>query len=383
MKELQEILKHVSQFSEDEKAILATVVDVQGSGYRRAGARMLIDRNGYSIGTVSGGCLEADVLERAKRVLELNQPTIVTYDTTRDENSLFGLGMGCRGIIRVLLEAVGKNSLIIGSFKQTIERREWEVVATLIAGENKENIGERIFYNRADGMIFPNSSNSFTNPEQFLEDCRQGFEDKEKSSLRVYETEAGAAEFFIERIEPPLKLLLFGAGFDALPVVRFAKELGWRVVVVDHRPAFASSERLPEADEIIVGRAEELPEELFLDENSVAVIMTHNYERDREILYRLLNSSCRYVGALGPKKRTENLLRELRSAGRMFDETRLRNLHSPVGLDIGSETPEEIALAVVAEIKTVLANRTGGFLREKIKPINAAGAESGKAQARA
>ena len=191
------------------------------------------------------------------------------------------------------------------------------------------------------------------------------FDGEEKSTVQTYQTDLGAAEFFIERIEPPLNLLLFGAGFDALPVVRFAKELGWRTIVIDHRAAFANAERLTEADEIIVERAEDLPEELFRDDNSVAVVMTHNYERDREILYRLLNSSCRYIGALGPKKRTENLIQELRDAGREFNEDKLNQLHAPVGLDIGAETPEEIALAVVAEIKSTLADREGGFLRER------------------
>jgi len=147
--------------------------------------------------------------------------------------------------------------------------------------------------------------------------------------------------------------------------VRFAKELGWRVTIVDHRAAFARAERLPNADAIIVSRAEVLPGELFADENSVAVVMTHNYERDCEILHRLLNSSCRYIGALGPKKRAENLIQELRDAGRQFNESNLEKLHAPIGLDIGAETPEEIALAVVAEIQSTLANRDGGFLRER------------------
>lgn len=370
MKELQEIFKKVSQFTENEKAILATVVDVVGSGYRRAGARMLIDADGKSIGTVSGGCLEADVLERAKRVLQTSEPTVITYDTTADENSLFGLGMGCRGIVRVLLEAVTKENVIFKSFARAIEKREREVIATLISTENNTNIGGRFYYDGANQSEAANTPDSFGNSEQLTDDCRKVFAGEIKSTVRVYETAAGAAEFFIERVEPPLNLLLFGAGFDALPVIRFAKDLGWRVSVVDHRPAFANRERLPEADEIFVARAEDLNDELFKDENSVAVVITHNYERDREILYRLLNSSCRYIGALGPKKRTENLIQELRDAGRKFDENNLKQIHAPIGLDIGAETPEEIALAVIAEIKSVLANRSGGFLRGKDKPIH-------------
>ncbi|MDQ3747552.1 MAG: XdhC family protein [Acidobacteriota bacterium] len=370
MKELQEILKRISQFTENEKAILATVVDVVGSGYRRAGARMLIGENGYSIGTVSGGCLEADVLERAKRVIQTNEPAIVTYDTTADENSLFGLGMGCRGIVRVLLEAVTKESIIFKSFDFAIENREREVIATLIAGENNVNIGGRVFYDRLNQFDFVNLPNSFENLLKLKADCFKIFDGGRKSTVETYETDNGAAEFFIERIEPPLNLLLFGAGFDALPVVRFAKELGWRTIVIDHRAAFANRDRFPEADEIIVNRAENLPEKLFKDKNSAAIVMTHNYDRDREILHQLLNSFCHYIGALGPKKRTENLIQELRDEGRKLNENALNQIHSPIGLDIGAETPEEIALAITAEIKTTLANRSGGFLRERNKPIH-------------
>ncbi len=370
MKELQEILERIAQFSENERAILATVVDVVGSGYRRAGARMLIDENGNGIGTVSGGCLEADVLERAKRVSQTGEATVITYDTTQDEKSLFGLGMGCRGIVRVLLEAVTKQSDIFHCFAFAFEMRERLVIATLIKGENNVNIGGRVSYDRFDQFDFVWLPNSFENVELLKTDCLNVFNGASKSLVKTYETDKGAAEFFIERIEPPLNLLLFGAGFDALPVVRFAKTLGWRATVIDHRAAFASAERLPEADEIIVSRSEDLPDGLFRDENSVAVIMTHNYERDREILYCLLNSSCRYIGALGPKSRTEKLIGELREAGREFNESNLEKLHAPIGLDIGSETPEEIALAVVAEIKTTLANRSGGFLRDRTGAIN-------------
>lgn len=371
MKELQDILKRVARFSKDEKAILATVVEVIGSGYRRAGARMLIDENGYSIGTVSGGCLEADVLERAKRVLQTGEAAVITYDTTQDESSVFGLGMGCRGVIRVLLEAATRDNRIFDCFQNAVERRKREVAATLISTGAAQKIGGRVFYSAgADEFDFVSLPASFGDLSELKIDCRRVFDGGEKSAVKIYETERGAAEFFIERIEPPLNLLMFGAGFDALPVVRFAKELGWRVRVIDHRPAFANSERLPEADEIIGSRGEDLPEELFRDENAAAVIMTHNYERDREILFRLLNSNCCYIGALGPKSRTEKLIQELRGAGRAFDETNLKKLYAPIGLDIGSETPEEIALAVVAEIKTILSNRNGGFLRDRKSSIS-------------
>jgi len=369
MKELQEILKKVSRFSENETAILATVVDLIGSGYRRAGARMLIDANGYSIGTVSGGCLEADVLERARRVLQTGEPTVITYDTMQDENSVFGLGMGCRGIVRILLEPIEKEHILTRTFQTVFDYRWRQCMATMISS-SRAVTGGRIFYSAIEQFDFENLPNDIQRLSELQNDLLAFFRSNETPKIRRYEIGSDTFELFFENINPPLSLLLFGAGFDALPVIRFAKDLGWRVSVIDHRPAFANRERLPEADEIFMARAEELDNELFEDENSVAVVITHSYERDREILYRLLNSSCRYIGALGPRKRAENLIQELRDADKKFDENNLTKIHAPIGLDIGAETPEEIALSVVAEIKTVLAHRDGGFLRDRDKPIH-------------
>ncbi len=369
MKELQEILKRISQFTENEKAILATVVDVIGSGYRRAGARMLIDENGYSIGTVSGGCLEADVLERAKRVLEMGEATVITYDTTRDENSVFGLGMGCRGIVRILLESIEQEHILTRTFQSVFDYRWRQCMATMISS-SRAVTGGRIFYSAIEQFDFENLPNDVERLVKLKNDLLAFFRSNKAPEVRHYEIGDDTYELFFENINPPLSILLFGAGFDALPVMRFAKELGWRVIAIDHRAAFANEERLPEADEIIVERIEDLPAGLFRDENSAAVVMTHNYDRDREILHRLLNSSCRYIGALGPKKRTENLIQELRDEGRIIDENKANQIHTPVGLDIGAETPEEIALAIIAEIKTTLAGRSGGFLRARNGSIN-------------
>ncbi len=362
MKELQEILEKISHFAPDEKAILATVIDVVGSGYRRPGARMWIDKNGYGIGTVSGGCLEADVLERAKKVLQTGEPTVITYDTTKDENSVFGLGMGCRGIVRILLEPIEKESFLVKVLENVFTSREPKLIVSVISSENNSFITGRIVYDDICFFDFKNLPNILENSEDLLNDCESFFLQNSPSELREYQTESGCFQLFFENINPPLNLQLFGAGYDALPLIKFAKELGWRVSVVDHRPAFANAERLPEADEILAVSVQDLDDSFFEDENSVAVIMTHNYNRDREILPRLLNSKCLYVGALGPKKRTEKILAE---TDETFSAEQLEKLHAPVGLDIGADTPEAIALSIVAEIQAVLKNREGGFLRRR------------------
>ena len=362
MKEIQEILKKIERFAPNEKAILATVIDVVGSGYRRPGARMLIDENGYSIGTVSGGCLEADVLERAKKVLQTGEPTVIKYDTTADENSVFGLNMGCRGIVRILLESFETKSVLAKILRNSFDNRAASFAATLISANDDAPIGGRFFLDAQGNYDFQNLPETLENSAELKNSALEFLARNVSAETRELKIGENIYEIFYENIVPPLNLMIFGAGYDALPLIDFAKEIGWRVTAIDHRAAFANEERLTKADEIIVSSSEDLSDDLFNDENSAAVIMTHNYERDRNILRRLLRSKCVYVGALGPKPRTERLLEEI---GENFSDEELSKLYAPVGLDIGADTPESIALAVTAEIQTVVKNRRGGFLRDR------------------
>lgn len=366
MKEIQKILEEIGSFGAEKKAILATVIDVVGSGYRRPGARMLIDENGYSIGTVSGGCLEADVLERAKKVFETGVPVVITYDTTADENSVFGLSMGCRGIVRILLERIAGNNNLLSIWKTAHFKRRQQFVGTLVTASGETAIGGRISFGTDGKFDFENFPEALKASAKLQNDVENFFIADRATEIREYQIGERSFEVFFENVNPPLNLLLFGAGYDALPLVRFAKEIGWRVSVVDHRAAFADAQRLSEADDVIVSNSEDLPARFFQDENSIAVIMTHNYERDRNILRRLMHSKCRYIGALGPKKRTQKLLAEI---GEDFTAEQLEKLYAPVGLDIGANTPEAIALSITAEIQAVLAGRAGGFLRHRAGSI--------------
>jgi len=179
----------------------------------------------------------------------------------------------------------------------------------------------------------------------------------------------GPTDVFVEVIEPPVPLLVFGSGPDAVPLVRLARELGWHVTVADERPAAASGGRFPGADATLTCAPEAVPERAGLDARTVAVLMTHNYLQDLRLLEVLLPLPVRYLGILGPKRRTERMLGDLRKQGLEPSEDWLGRLHSPAGLDIGADTPEGIALAIVAEINAVLAGRTGGPLRERDGPI--------------
>ncbi len=319
MKEIELILKTIPQLAPGEKAIIATVVDVRGSAYRGEGAKMLIRANGDAVGTVSGGCLEADVLERAKQVADSGKAQVFIYDTTKNEDSVFSLNMGCRGVIRILFEPLDAD--YFGRLSRARAERRRFVSKVVIDGEE---FGRRTYLDDGD-----HGTRSHADGDEFL-----------------------------EIIDPPTSLFVFGAGADAIPVYEIAKTLGWLVAIIDHRAAFATRERFPDADALHILQPDDYSANLNLDEHAVAVVMTHNYEKDKLIEKFLLKTNAAYIGQLGPRKRTEKLLAEI-------GESWPSNLHAPVGLDIGSESPEEIALAIVSEILTVLRNRDGGFLTNR------------------
>ena len=363
MMELRHILERTAS-DPDERAVLATLVDVKGSGYRLAGARMLIDESGNSIGTVSGGCLEADIRERADEVRRSGSPTVVSYDTTKSDSSVFGLGMGCRGVVRVLLEST-RNNEALDFIRTCFARRENGAITTLISNTSTVDLrlGSKTFMGdggRAYRKTFAELNGLSTSVAR---DAATALGENRSRSI-VYPDQAGSLEFFHEVINPPTAMLIFGAGHDAIPLARFVALLGWKISVIDHRPAFADAARFPDADEVIVARPETIPDALLNDPNSVAVVMNHNFDADLAAVRRLLGSTCRYIGVLGPKERTGKILDELG-----VEPNSSQNIYGPVGLDIGASTPEGIALAIVAEIQAVLAGRSGGFLKYRQAPI--------------
>lgn len=372
MKELQDIVAAFEQLKNCGKtAALATVVKVNGSTYRRPGARMLITPDGTTVGSISGGCLEQDVFERARQVMDSGEPVLVTYDTTSDDDLIWGMRLGCNGRVEVLIEAILPQSNLSPTafLAECLRQREPGVMATIfrIEGELNAKVGEylRLY---SDGNIESNISESSV-VKSILDDAQIALTSNQ-SIVKVYPLLAGNVEVFIEAIAPPVSLVIFGAGGDALPLVRFAKELGWYVTIVDSRSAYATKQQFPLADAVIVSRPENIQEYVQIDNRTVAVVMTHNYMHDLELLKILLPSTVRYLGMLGPKKRTEKLLQEILAQGSAPTLAQLARLYAPIGIDIGADSPEEIALAIAAEIKAVLANRTGGLLRERKAPIH-------------
>ena len=355
MKELQDIIAIWEQLQESQTAALATLVKVVGSTYRRPGARMLIAPD-TQVGSLSGGCLESDVLERAQSVIENGCPVLVEYDTTADDDLIWGLGLGCQGVATVLIERPGDEPNALSVIARCLSQRQPGALATVFQGEGTNvKVGDRLLW-------FPDGEVNQIQNTQLAQCVRQDLQAAmgKTSTVQTYRLTEGMAEVFLEVIEPPTALVIFGVGFDAVPLVRFAKELGWHVTVVDPKARPATVERFSAADCVVLGFSES--KQITFDEHTVAVIMTHNYLYDLELLPLLLPLSLTYLGILGPKQRTARLLAELQEG---FHFNSAQHLYSPVGLDIGADNPEEIALAIAAEIQAVLQKRPGGFLKER------------------
>ncbi|MDT5121458.1 MAG: xanthine dehydrogenase accessory factor [Acidobacteriota bacterium] len=380
MNELQAIVDvYQKACARGERMALATVVSVEGSAYRRPGARMLITESGQTVGTISGGCLESDVMERAAQVVETGVPRVIEYDTRGNEDIVWGLGLGCNGVVRVLLESLHEGSYGARSLQfinDCLHARRRGVMATIIHKSQTTN-GESGEYKIGERFIV--GDDEFNNNDQALaagefvsdisEDARKALMDG-RSVMRSYESNTSQTEIFFDVIEPPRPLIVFGAEQDAKPLVRLAHTLGWHATIVDTRARRATTERFNEADAVVLCRAEDVAAQVSLTPDTAVVVMTHNYLHDVDLLRVLLPASLSYLGILGPKERTTKLLQELHTHGSVFTNTQLARLHSPIGIDIGAETPEEIALAIIAEIKAACALRRGGFLRDRNAPIH-------------
>ncbi|MBW4661809.1 MAG: XdhC family protein [Drouetiella hepatica Uher 2000/2452] len=373
MKELQAILKAFEQSqSSGQRSAIATVVKTMGSVYRRPGARMLLTEAGQRVGAISGGCLESDVFERAKLLLlQDSEPILVQYDTTASNDLIWGMGMGCKGVVEVLIESPNTESAKgqLEFIAECCQQNQLGVIATVfqVKGDVNVQVADRLFL-KSDGTV----ANRIANPQlvtRLLEDTYRVLA-KGKTQVISYTLDHGSVEVLIEVIHPPVPLLIFGAGYDAIPVVQLAKQLGWHVTVIDHRSTYATRDRFLQADKIIVCHPDELEANLTLNSRTIAVVMTHHYLHDRTLLRTLLPSPIRYLGVLGPKQRTQQLLEDLHIEGFAPTHVQQQRLHYPVGLDIGAETAEEIALAIVAEIQAVLTKHIGGMLRDRKAPIH-------------
>lgn len=366
MKELKDIVQAFDKADKNGKqTALATVVHVEGSSYRRAGARMLITEDGELTGAISGGCLEGDALRKARLVMAQNKPMLVTYDTTDDDDAKLGVGLGCNGIIHILIEPIlaDRRDNPIQLFKLFLSKREPVVLITLFTMNDKQAAQPGTCL-----LLTKNEDIKGTFPDEAIKDMLLAdAKDVLVNGNSVTKTYMYGDKFtcFIELLQPAVSLVLFGAGNDAIPLVQLAAVLGWHINIVDGRSNYAIPERFPLAKKIIMARPENALAQIVIDDRTVIILMTHNYIYDMAVLKQLLPLRLPYVGVLGPKKRLSRMLEELKDEGMKITDEQLASVYGPTGLDIGSENADEIALSIIAEMQAVLNNRMGTSLRHK------------------
>jgi len=370
--ELAQLVSLAGRAAESEPLALATVVHVQGSAYRRPGARMLVTGSGLTTGMISGGCLEEDVREHALQVIAADTPRLLTYDSTSRKDLVFGMGQGCNGIVQILVEPLSRDpSGLLAFFRACLNERIVGRIATVFSVQRNGSgcsMGNRL-------LQWPDGHLTSDLPPMALaafERALLDFPDR-RATIRSVDLENGtSATALFESIIPLPPVVVIGGGEDTTPLIRLAKELGRHVTVVDTRPAYAQASRFPQADAVIWVQ-EKAPGSLYemeLASGTQVVIKTHHFARDKRWLHFALRKDLSYVGILGPRSRTERLLRELADEGIRFSEEQLAHLHSPAGLDIGAETPEEIALSILSEMQASLTQRRGSSLRERRGPIH-------------
>ncbi len=365
----QEIFRALKEIQ--APTVLATLVGVEGSSYRKPGARMLLGAKDGAVGCVSAGCLESDIQARAQGVLDCGRPSLVRYDLGAELDLVWGTGMGCEGRAELLLEPVlpGKLAPWIHFCSQQLARRKDCVLATVlgIEGEAPYALGDRFAYDDRGhhGLLPIDAGLSIALSKASTRALEGG-----KAFRERFLVPGGAVELLIEALRPPIALWLYGAGENARPLSRMAKELGWFVGILDHRPGLASPERFPEADQVLPGHPAQTLPGLRLDARSAAVVLSHVYTKDREALEFFLKTEAAFVGLQGNRKRSEKLLAELESGGQALSEAARARLYYPIGLDLGAEAPEGIALSILSEVQAVIAGRQGGHLRDRKASIH-------------
>lgn len=369
MKELHVICKAYRKINfSKQKAALATVMRVRGSSYRSPGARMLITDDGRWVGSISGGCLEGDALRKARQVMREKTTLTVTYDTSEEDNNTFSINLGCNGIIDVLIEPLDpadeRNPMLI--FESLLGLETATALATCFSDHSQLN-GKKMLL-KSGALSFQ----EFDHPdlsERITADLLELFTSK-RSRATVYEVAGEQVEVFLELLQPPIKLMIFGGGYDARPLCLMAKNLGWSVTVTDECVAHIAPVFFPGADGLSLCHREFVDRELSISANTACVLMSHNYDYDRDVLKKLLRTDTPYIGILGPRKRFDKMLKDFADQDLTLTERDWDRIHAPIGIDIGAETPDEIAISIIGEVMAKFSKRDAGFLKYRTGPIH-------------
>lgn len=367
MKEIRNIIKTYQQIDwTKEQAALATVVSVEESAYRRIGARMLVQSSGIWIGGISGGCLEGDALKRANVAIFKKEPSIVVYDTMDDDDHQIGVGLGCNGRIEVLftpIDPTDKNNPI--ERLKTIQQKRTPSIFYQVIGLEDKDIQKMGLFASEDNLA--TFVNTLTISKDLLLEKTTLVHQRRKSKVFDFKTASGVSiSILIEFLRPELKLIIVGDNYDVNAFAGIANELGWEINIVGlqrklDKSIFSLSKQI---------LAYEQANDLVVDEYTAVVLMSHDYKWDMQMLQLFLKQNPPYMGMLGPKKRMIKMQNELEQQQDLIDLEKLDFFFGPIGLDIGAESPEEIALSIAAEIIAHFRNRTGSFLKLRLGTIH-------------
>lgn len=353
---LSALLEFQRTHQSDEALVLGTVIATEGSTYRKPGAMMLIAADNSYCGLISGGCLEADLAAHAKDVFADGKTRNVVYDMSHGDDFAWGLGLGCDGIIHLMLQRLDGNSGFgfLDVLTQALEAR-CSGLLSLVTKSDDPAYSPGDFAVSFDGPFKAGDPGLIPHPEQVSEMLSAT---GQRMSRRYWQekidTSGGEVDVLLVPVTPQPSVLICGAGHDALPVARLGVEMGWEVTIVDHRSGFARADRFPDSCRVLVLQPDELAQTLALQNFDAAVLMTHHLGHDRAYLSQVVNAEISYIGLLGPRARRNRLLEEIGE-----DHA---HVYGPAGLDIGAEMPESIALAIVAEIHAHLNQRSGVML---------------------
>lgn len=372
MHEIISIIKAYQQaVAAGKKTALATVVHVEGSSYRRPGARMLISEDATITGSISGGCLEGDAFRKALHVILSDKAMLVTYDTADEDDAKFGMGLGCQGVIQVLIEPLQgeRGAAIIELLQKATASRQYASLVTFFSMSDKKAPQYGSVYLRSEKSesfgVLPLVSKDMIDAEARI------VIEQRRSSFKKYVIDQQEIIVFTELIQPPVSLVVVGAGNDVIPVVKMAEMLGWQSTVLDGRPMYASRERFPMPTcQVFHSKAEQILDRVQIDNRTVFVLMSHNYNYDLAVLKVLLQHPLTYIGVLGPHKKMKMMMDDLVANGIHLTDAQKETIHGPVGLHIGAETAEEIAVSIIAEIQAKLTATDTRPLKEKQDAIH-------------
>lgn len=340
---MREILPQVEQWlSEDKQVAVATVVSVWGSAPRRPGSRMAVSSELEVAGSVSGGCVEGAVIEEAQKVMEIGEPRLVTFGVS--DETAWDVGLSCGGKISVFVEALGESE-VEGQLRDAIHQDRLVALATVVDGSGT---GSRL-------LLLPSGETTGDLGSEARNRQARDLVDEVFRSFEPFrfelEEDGETTDVFLEPHPPRPQLILIGAVHTAIPLVTFARELGFATHVVDPRRVFATEERFAHADRLIHAWPREVLPELGLHEATYLATLSHDPKIDLPALELALKSPCRYVGALGSSRTHAKRVKALEEKG--FSEDEIARIHAPIGMDLGGRRPEEIAVAVIAEIVAV------------------------------